>query len=853
MIMIFWTSITVALIRHALLGGTIFWTWPAQLWLLLTLYPFIFFRQFAHVLFSFGISKRVKHINFYLLMRFPTLAGFLLRKSLLYPFSWIISRIYYWRYDLDLWTFSFIAYTVYYWLCRRGRQRKLEGTFSDWTFWSMLSVGVKAGGIVAGFLDVGRALAPANLRSSSLVADLLRCVAEFVKGAYKLPDDDTIPSPPVKLEAVHIANVPRRRPGFFSRLWARVLDRPDPLRIYESTAPLLPVEETEAIDRVALVKDELDDDMKELNNIHSWYSVGLALQRNIMQTLRKHSWRFAWFFAAVITGVVVYCWQHNKTALESVLLETDEEAIKRGQKGGNSAKKYKQRGKAAHRGNGPTRAVTGSKAFWAYYDPQDVENIIEVFHNGDPVDRSRVAVGQHLDDGTWAITRKVGQTLVIDEFTVGGARSRHVGSHGDNADLKQLGSHGGKTKMTISGKRGGDLAESLEGAVEVRDIYQNCNFWHACGKASDVDAIHQWFDEDCTDGCDGMVTYYYTWRPLDNAPPNQLPILHVDAYDNVEVKEPKRGPQPLPPPKEMVVPNKPLPKPPKTAPSVASLTLLLEDNARMIKELDQALAAATANIKAQKVPPPIPPKPKRPIKETEPIANVGGKQLPPTEGRTQWVESKQARRPLSGQGTKDQASSDAAMKKLEALVASSPKVDIGPAKDAMIDVLDKDGKRISGALTAWCGIIVNAHAYTAGTHFRSNGKTIEKTKLAYETSNKDIRVCQFFDGCPKPLSKKYFECPETSQAVFLIDQSGKIARGLVMSTDEQGTHGLQARATYSSEPGDCGGPVINTNGSVVGIHFSAGKPKVDNLFYPVCDSLLKLVPKNSYVPSQLGK
>jgi len=71
-----------------------------------------------------------------------------------------------------------------------------------------------------------------------------------------------------------------------------------------------------------------------------------------------------------------------------------------------------------------------------------------------------------------------------------------------------------------------------------------------------------------------------------------------------------------------------------------------------------------------------------------------------------------------------------------------------------------------------------------------------------------------------------------------------VAPGVVQSVDESGQDGLQARGTYSSQPGDCGCVVLNTNSMCVGIHFSAGRPKVDNLFIPVIPAFLAANPKN---------
>jgi hypothetical protein len=142
------------------------------------------------------------------------------------------------------------------------------------------------------------------------------------------------------------------------------------------------------------------------------------------------------------------------------------------------------------------------------------------------------------------------------------------------------------------------------------------------------------------------------------------------------------------------------------------------------------------------------------------------------------------------------------------------------------------------------GIVVNKHGYARAASFEFFGKKIPKTKIVYDNlPNSDMLVCAGFDGMPK-VKKSLFALPEESQKVYLIDQRGNTCPGLNQKVDEQGTCKLQARATYSSEEGDCGGPVINANGSVVGFHFSAGNPKKDNLYMPVDPTFLALVPKN---------
>jgi len=180
------------------------------------------------------------------------------------------------------------------------------------------------------------------------------------------------------------------------------------------------------------------------------------------------------------------------------------------------------------------------------------------------------------------------------------------------------------------------------------------------------------------------------------------------------------------------------------------------------------------------------------------------------------------------------------------LIPSSPKVDFGRVHGAIGTVLNKDGVEIAQCVACWLGILVNKHSYEKAESFKFGDKVHAKTAIAYEkvSSNADFVVCKSYDGAPKHLSKKHFQIPEQDQNVTLVCMGRKHASGQVLCSSEQGQFGTQLRTSCSSEEGDCGGPYVNTNGCVVGIHFSEGDKKKSNLGIPVTESFLALVPKN---------
>jgi len=148
-------------------------------------------------------------------------------------------------------------------------------------------------------------------------------------------------------------------------------------------------------------------------------------------------------------------------------------------------------------------------------------------------------------------------------------------------------------------------------------------------------------------------------------------------------------------------------------------------------------------------------------------------------------------------------------------------------------------------VVSWIGILVNAHVYKDCSHFKFGDKVVEKTTIVHRDvgENHDLLACKKFDGCPEGLNKARFAEPELNQKVWFLARDAMISNGIVTYIGD-GAEGLELRTTCSTEGGDCGGLYVNTNGRVVGVHFAAGRPKVDNRAIPVTARMLQLVPKN---------
>jgi len=188
---------------------------------------------------------------------------------------------------------------------------------------------------------------------------------------------------------------------------------------------------------------------------------------------------------------------------------------------------------------------------------------------------------------------------------------------------------------------------------------------------------------------------------------------------------------------------------------------------------------------------------------------------------------------------------------LEALVAGSAKVDYNPVAMCKGLAPFPDGSKCADILATAAGILVNKHVWS---DMKAEGRFVfgkpdasgvwkigcARTDVLKEgvSGNRDLLLCKSFDGAPK-LPKKKFQLPEIGAKVVCVSEKC-MADGAIVSDGEEGEFGRQMRTTCSTEKGDCGSPYVNRNGCVVGIHFSEGDPKKNNLAVPVTPALLSL-------------
>jgi hypothetical protein len=190
----------------------------------------------------------------------------------------------------------------------------------------------------------------------------------------------------------------------------------------------------------------------------------------------------------------------------------------------------------------------------------------------------------------------------------------------------------------------------------------------------------------------------------------------------------------------------------------------------------------------------------------------------------------------------------------EALTTQSQRWEVGSVRHVIGDVLkEKNGvyEELSSCAVAWCGVVMNKHAYEECTHVRFGDKIYPRSAISHNLKyNSDLVVMKPIDGMPKGLPKRRFEEPALDQRVLMLNIGSNlkaneaVSEGFVKAVDEKGAHGVQLRVTNSTQPGDCGALYLNTNSSVVGFHFKRGTKGVDNLAIPVTAEFLQLQPKN---------
>lgn len=622
------------------------------------------------------------------------------------------------------------------------RKGKLEAAApADVSIWQMICSGLRVGAITAGLVDLGRGITHKTYEKVSIVADVFHALAQVFGGASKSSFYDV-----------------------------------DEDRFNE-----LPVE----------------DDLPWFQMVVSRvWAAKKRVTKQAAKLLKRHGFNMACFALAVFTGVFLYLWFNQRKLLEDYLEGNH-------RKGGNANKGKNVRGRKAPRSNGK-RVVSGKKNFWKYYDGADVNNIIEVFYNGEPVSVGRIEVNKALEPGKWVVVHKEGNVVWEDEFDVIGNDKNFVSrqKHFEGATLESMAwfpddahgrdcRHGPKCRKEQTYSR----LCMVQCSDDCKHTTECCDYWWAVVEdAIKNDPVLSQFVVPITD-VQGKVVDLLAQRDL--AKSNFM----EDAQNT---------------PRVVKAPFKPLPPVPKKQ---------------------------GVFVPGPGTPPALPPKPerRRETLSTEPVE----------------ITCSQCGRKFNTPQGRDQHMRDNCKAKKEALVPQAPVWDvvsfvpfIGCLMTEQCSCSHQGSSRrvcdhyVSQCFGAWNGIWCNVHALAKAKFFKFGDKYHEKTKVWYQgLENKDLAICATYDGCPK-LPKKKFDTPCESQKVGLVNQKLAVATGSVTSVAEVGAQGEQARATYTSEEGDCGGPVLNTNNNVVGMHFSAGRPKVDNLFIPVTPALLKLQPKN---------
>jgi len=664
--------------------------------------------------------------------------------------------------NFDLITFGTVSYTVFYYLKSKRDNMEAHRT----TFLQMVAAGLRVGATVAGLVDLGKALSPKALQGTSIIADLVKALAECMN-IFQSQDTSKEGKPklPVDMEWVEGGE------------------------LGEGDA----------------FKD--DDGISFVAQIVRWCMAGKARIQNLIQKIAiAHGLKLATFLIAVLSGVLLYCWFHQRDVFEDFM-----EGVHR--KGGNANKGKNARGKRAHR-DSVKGANAGKKAFWKYYDGADVNAIVEVFYNGEPVSRDRIKVGQDLDPGQWVITRQYGNQMVTDELDVTGkSKSKSDYTRGDDEKPH----YGGKTRMDIYGKRVKGEAVAKCDFCDLNACRQHGQFClhHAnCKVGNGPEEGYCMLD--CAPGCVHHTSCVDWWvSQLTSPSESEKPTVHFD------------------------VPEKPLPKPPAKT----------EKSVREVKsKLPQLQVELVEPVKSEV------PKASKEGKKPQ-CKNCGKKH----NGECKKLESDvQYKCEDCGKEFSDPVAvvqhveTKHAVKK-EALIQHAPSFDVKMVEQVTGSLYSAECKcseklcdhYVQQCVATWVGIVCNKHSYAEATHFKFGDKFHPKTKITHsDFPNKDLIVCKAYDGCPKGLPKKRFAIPEDSQKVVLIDRKGHVNTGVIQCANEVGVCGVQARATYSSEAGDCGGAIFNSNSSVVGFHFSAGRPKVDNLFAPVTAEFLAAQPKN---------
>lgn len=175
--------------------------------------------------------------------------------------------------------------------------------------------------------------------------------------------------------------------------------------------------------------------------------------------------------------------------------------------------------------------------------------------------------------------------------------------------------------------------------------------------------------------------------------------------------------------------------------------------------------------------------------------------------------------------------------KKEALVASSPQFKTDVISDYTGSVYDKDGNYLQQCLCTSLGIVINKHSANDAKIIKVRGITYELGPRRNLKWHADFVVFEKIDGLPQ-LAKRYFDLPEVGQKVTVLHKDGHSVGDIVKVWKQGGA--TQCSVSASTSPGWCGSPYVNTNGKVVGIHFSEGEKDRNNWGMAIDQAFLSL-------------
>jgi hypothetical protein len=136
---------------------------------------------------------------------------------------------------------------------------------------------------------------------------------------------------------------------------------------------------------------------------------------------------------------------------------------------------------------------------------------------------------------------------------------------------------------------------------------------------------------------------------------------------------------------------------------------------------------------------------------------------------------------------------------------------------------------LAHAIRVWNGVVLNRHAYKEATHIRCGGVSYDIRGLRFDDLAEDLIYVPVAITGTKGVPLDKFALPQQNETVGLFSVvNGQFTFGPVGLIESD-----VAEVSYSTDPGDCGCPLLNKQGKIVGIHHA------DHEFVPVTEKILK--------------